>query len=93
MRGLVHVIDDDASFRRATERRLKHAGYEVATYVSSQHMLDRLPSESVPSCILLDVQMPGLNGPALQSRLNELARPCQSSFSLVILISRPRCGR
>ena len=30
MPGLVHVIDDDASFRRAMERRLKHAGYEVA---------------------------------------------------------------
>ena len=49
MPGLVHVIDDDASFRRAMERRLKHAGYEVATYASAQHLLDRLPSESVPA--------------------------------------------
>jgi FixJ family two-component response regulator len=85
MRGFVHVIDDDASFRRAIERRLKHAGYEVATYVSSQHLLDRLPSESVPSCILLDVQIPGLGGPALQSRLNELG----STLPIIFLTGHP----
>ena len=70
MPGLVHVIDDDASFRRAMERRLKHAGYEVATYASAHHLLDRLPSESVPGCILLDVQIPGMGGPELQARLS-----------------------
>ena len=67
MPGLVHVVDDDASFLTAMERRLKHAGYEVATYASAQHLLDRLPSESVPSCILLDVRIPGLSGPAAAS--------------------------
>jgi FixJ family two-component response regulator len=71
MRGSVHAIDDDVCFLKAMERRLKHAGYDVATYVSSQHFLDRLPNESVPSCILLDVQMPGLDGPTLQSKLSE----------------------
>jgi len=45
MPGLVHVIDDDVCFLTAMERRLKYAGYEVATYVSSRHFLDRLPSE------------------------------------------------
>ena len=44
--GRVHVVDDDASFRTAIERRLKQAGYEVATYPSAQHLLDRLPSGS-----------------------------------------------
>jgi len=70
--GLVHIVDDDASFRKAIERRLKKAGYAVATYASAQHLLDRLPSEGVPSCVLLDVLMPGLDGPALQKRLSEL---------------------
>ena len=65
----VHIVDDDEPFRKAIERHLKHAGYEVATYPSAQHLLDRLPSESIPSCILLDVQIPGLDGPALQTRL------------------------
>jgi FixJ family two-component response regulator len=54
----VHVVDDDASFRTAMERRLKHAGYEVATYASAEHLLDSLPSESASGCILLDVRIP-----------------------------------
>jgi RNA polymerase sigma factor (sigma-70 family) len=72
MLGVVHVVDDDASLRTAIERRLKKAGYEVATYPSAQHLLDRLPNESSPGCILLDVRIPGLSGPELQSRLSEL---------------------
>ena len=70
--GLVHVVDDDAAFRTAIERRLKKAGYEVATYPSAQHLLDSLPSESELGCILLDVRIPGLSGPELQDRLSEL---------------------
>jgi FixJ family two-component response regulator len=54
------------------ERRLKKAGYEVATYAAAQELLDRLPSDSIPSCILLDVRIPGLSGPELQERLIEL---------------------
>jgi FixJ family two-component response regulator len=54
------------------ERRLKQAGYEVATYALAQHLLDSMPSESVPSCILLDVRIPGVNGVTLQTRLSEL---------------------
>ena len=72
MPGLVHVVDDDESFRTAIERRLKKAGYEVATYPSAQHLLDRLPDQRGPGCILLDVRIPGLSGPELQSRLSEL---------------------
>jgi FixJ family two-component response regulator len=72
MPGLVHVVDDDASFRTAIERRLKHAGYEVETYSSAQPLLDRLFGIERPGCILLDVQMPGLSGLELQNRLVEL---------------------
>jgi RNA polymerase sigma factor (sigma-70 family) len=70
--GLVHIVDDDASFRTAIERRLRKAGYEVATYPSAQHLLDCLPDESELACILLDVRIPGLSGPELQERLSEL---------------------
>jgi FixJ family two-component response regulator len=72
MSGLVHVVDDDTSFRTAIERRLKHAGYEVETYPSAQHLLDRLCGVEKPGCILLDMQMPGLSGLELQDRLVEL---------------------
>src|SRR3954452_8628565 len=72
MVGFVHIVDDDASFRTAIERRLKKAGYEVATHPSAQHLLDSLPSENVLGCILLDVRIPGLSGPELQGRLSEI---------------------
>jgi RNA polymerase sigma factor (sigma-70 family) len=83
--GFVYIVDDDASFRTAIERRLKRAGYEVATYASAQHLLEELPSEDVPSCILLDVQLPGLDGPALQSRLRELG----STLPIIFLTGHP----
>lgn len=71
MPGLVHVVDDDKSFRTAIERRLKLAGYDVATYASAQDLLDASPNDERPGCILLDVRIPGLSGPDLQSRLIE----------------------
>ena len=72
MAGTVHVVDDDASFRVAMERRLKKAGYAVATYPSAQQLLDHLPDETGPGCILLDVRIPDLSGPELQHRLGKL---------------------
>lgn len=72
MPGRIYVVDDDASFRTAIERRLKLAGYDVATYPSALQLLERLPDENEPGCILLDVEIPGISGPELQGRLNEL---------------------
>ena len=68
----VHVVDDDASFRTAIERRLKRAGYNVAAYPSAQQLLDDLPQEDELGCVLLDVQIPGMTGPELQDRLRHL---------------------
>jgi FixJ family two-component response regulator len=83
--GFVHVVDDDASFRKAMERRLKQAGYEVATYPSALHLLINLPVESVPSCMLLDVRIPDLDGPGLQKRLSELG----STLPIIFLTGNP----
>ena len=85
MQGFVHVVDDDASFRKAIERQLKHAGYDVATYASAEHLLDCLPSENIPSCILLDVRIPELSGPELQERLSELG----STLPIIFLTGYP----
>jgi len=70
--AVVHVVDDDESFRRAIGRLLRATGYEVQLYESAQQLLDRLPNDARPSCILLDVQIPGLSGPELQDRLTKL---------------------
>src|ERR1700687_568813 len=83
--GRVHVVADDPSFRIAIERRLKNAGYEVVTYPSAQHFLDRMPSESELGCVLLDVRIPGLSGPELQRRLSELG----STLPIVVLTGLP----
>jgi RNA polymerase sigma factor (sigma-70 family) len=76
---IVHVVDDDSSFRTAIGRLLRQAGYEVALYVSAYQMLDQLPDENRPGCVLLDVRIPGLTGPELQARLSE------RGFSLPII--------
>jgi FixJ family two-component response regulator len=70
--GIVHVVDDDASFRTAIQRLLEMAGYRVITYPSAQQLLDQRPDENAGGCIVLDVRLPGLSGPELQSRLTEL---------------------
>lgn len=72
MPGTVHLVDDDASFRTALERRLKKAGYTVSTYPSARQLLDHLPDESEPGCILLDVRIPDVSGPELQAHLGKL---------------------
>jgi FixJ family two-component response regulator len=81
----VHIVDDDAAFRTAMERRLKYAGYEVATYATAQHLLDRSPSDSMLGCILLDVLIPGMSGPELQVRLSELG----STLPIIFLTGHP----
>jgi RNA polymerase sigma factor (sigma-70 family) len=67
----VHIVDDDASFRTALERRLRRAGFDVATYPTAQQLLNDLCDQSGLGCIILDVRMPGLSGPELQTRLVE----------------------
>jgi len=69
---VVHVVDDDESFRTSTARLLRALGYEVMVYESAQALLEQLPDDGGASCVLLDVQIPGVSGPELQSRLVEL---------------------
>jgi RNA polymerase sigma factor (sigma-70 family) len=83
--GIVHVVDDDASFRTAIQRLLETAGYRVVTYPSAQQLLDQRPDENSRSCILLDVRLPGLSGPELQSRLSELG----STLPIIFLTGYP----
>jgi FixJ family two-component response regulator len=65
---VIHVVDDDASFRRAIARLLKACGYQIALYESARQLLEKPPGME-PGCILLDVRMPGMSGHELQARL------------------------
>jgi FixJ family two-component response regulator len=68
--AIVFVVDDDLSVRRSTERLIRSIGLDVRTFASAEEFLEH-PRAAVPSCLLLDVRMPGLNGMDLQ---RELAR-------------------
>src|SRR4051794_39198062 len=71
MQPLIVVVDDDASVCRALKRLIGSLGMTVETYVSSREFVDLI--EALPSfkpvCVLLDVQMPGMNGLEVQASL------------------------
>jgi FixJ family two-component response regulator len=66
----VYLIDDDASVRRGLGRLLKSAGYDVITCDTPEAYL-ALTSYKKPSCLLLDIRMPGMTGLDLQRALHE----------------------
>src|SRR5271165_7649251 len=66
--SIVLVVDDDISVRESLEALLRQEGLGVETFVSAQEFLSR-PPVTVPSCLVLDVSLPGLNGLDLQKRV------------------------
>jgi len=67
----VFVVDDDASVREALGGLVRSAGLSVATYATAQEFLAS-PRAQGPSCLVLDVQLPGLSGLDLQRRMAEV---------------------
>ena len=65
---IVFVVEDDASVRRALGALVRSAGLTVQTFPSAQEFL-AFPRPDVPSCLVLDVQLPGLSGLDLQEEL------------------------
>jgi len=65
---MVFVVDDDISVRESLELLIGTAGWRAETFASAQEFLDR-PRVLVPSCLVLDVSLPGLNGLELQERV------------------------
>jgi FixJ family two-component response regulator len=75
----VFVVDDEASVRNALERLLRAAGLEAQAFASAQELLMALEHEQ-PGCVILDYQMPGLNGLELQEVLAVRGTPLQIVF-------------
>jgi FixJ family two-component response regulator len=65
---LISIIDDDASVRVATDRLVRSLGYVAHTFASADEFL-RSPQVSTTSCVIADIQMPGMSGVELQSLL------------------------
>ena len=67
---IVFVIDDDASFRQSTGRLIQSMGFQVKTFGTAAEFLSTGRTD-VPSCMVLDVRLPGLSGLDLQQELGE----------------------
>ena len=65
---LIYVVDDDASVREALSSLIRSVGLRVETFASAQEFLAH-PQADAPSCLVLDVQLPGLSGLDLQQEL------------------------
>ena len=70
---IVFIVDDDVSARDALESLVRSAGLKVEVFDSAQEFLKRGQTDG-PSCLVLDVRMPGLTGLELQQRLKNLKR-------------------
>lgn len=77
---LVHVVDDDASLLRGVARLLRSHGYAVKTYATASEFL-RAGVPTVPACLLLDLNMPGMTGLELQQVISDY----QSRLSIVFI--------
>src|SRR5262250_2963212 len=69
--AIVFVVDDDESVRESLEGLIRSAGLRVETFASAQQFLAG-PRAIAPSCLVLDVHLPGLSGLDLQKRMAEL---------------------
>lgn len=77
--GTVYIVDDDASFRKSVSRLLRAAGYAVQAFESAEKFLEQL-APGMSGCVLVDLQMPGLDGLELQAALAKSANPLPVVF-------------
>lgn len=69
---LIHVVDDDAAFRRSLAFLLESVGWSVRTYASAQAFLEAYPHPGTDvACLVLDIRMPTMSGLELQQVLRE----------------------
>jgi RNA polymerase sigma factor (sigma-70 family) len=77
--ALVFLVDDDISVRKGVSRLLRSAGYKCETFASATDFLTREPHGG-PTCLIVDVRMPGLNGMELHEVLMQRHRQEQVVF-------------
>jgi FixJ family two-component response regulator len=78
---IVHIVDDDPSFLRAVVRLLRSTGFQVERFNSAEELLEhrrKIPDD--PGCVIVDLELPGLNGLELQESLNHQRDPLPVIF-------------
>jgi FixJ family two-component response regulator len=71
---IVYVVDDDQAMVESLSWVIESVGLKAKTYTRAQDFLDNYDPLQ-PGCLLLDVRMPGISGPELQTKINELGSP------------------
>lgn len=89
-RPLIAIVDDDESVCRALRRLVRALAMDAETFSSGQQFLDLLDAMPTfqPDCLILDVQMPGVNGLDLQQRLRMNA----SSVPVIFITAHDELG-
>jgi FixJ family two-component response regulator len=71
---IVYVVDDDQAMVESLTWVIQSVGLRVQAYTRAQDFLDHFEPQQ-PGCLLVDVRMPGMSGPELQSKLNSTGLP------------------
>jgi len=71
--AIVYVVDDDETVRRSLARLVRSVGLKVDTFASAQAFLEH-KGQNRPSCLVLDVRLPGLSGLDLQTAMGQIQR-------------------
>jgi FixJ family two-component response regulator len=71
---IVYVVDDDQAMVESLSWVIESVGLKAKTFIRAQEFLDNYDPHQ-PGCLLLDVRMPGMSGPELQTKINELGSP------------------
>jgi FixJ family two-component response regulator len=79
-KGLVLVVDDDASVRTGLTRALRTAGYAVEAFGSAKDLLVRIRTLGTPCCVVSDIRMPAMDGLSLQEELVHADAPVAVVF-------------
>jgi FixJ family two-component response regulator len=67
----VYIVDDDASVRKSLDRLVRSAGFAARAFPSAKEFL-KSPLPAGPSCLVLDIRMPGMDGLELQETINSV---------------------
>src|SRR5580692_741818 len=81
---IVFVVDDDISVRESLESLIRLAGWQPQTFGSAQEFLSR-PRVFVPSCLVLDISLPDLDGLELQKRV----APVRTDMPIIFITGHP----
>ncbi|MDR3418598.1 MAG: response regulator [Nevskia sp.] len=82
--SMIHIVDDDEAVRSALHLLLRSLGMRAQAFESAQEFLDALPG-GAPDCLLLDLNMPEMNGAELQETLAARA----SRIPVIVISARP----